>query len=85
MEIAVLSPVKTTLVGVAHDLKPQACVRASGRKRRREPSVSDTEDRPDPRPERDKDDTPDTPPTEPLPVPIQEPPPAPEKEGPYIA
>ena len=38
--------------------------------------------------ERDKapepDKTPDTPPTEPQPVPVQDPPPAPEKQGPFI-
>jgi hypothetical protein len=38
--------------------------------------------------ERDKaperDDIPDTPPTEPQPVPVKDPPPAPEKQGPYI-
>jgi hypothetical protein len=38
--------------------------------------------------ERDKtperDDIPDTPPTEPEPVPVEEPPAAPEKQGPYI-
>ena len=34
-------------------------------------------------PERDK--TPDTPPTEPQPVPMKDPPSAPEQQGPYIA
>ena len=38
--------------------------------------------------ERDKaperDDIPDTPPSEPEPIPVKEPPPAPEQQGPYI-
>jgi hypothetical protein len=48
----------------------------------------DLDDSPAPR-DRDpeeppKPDTPETPPTEPEPVPVQEPPPAPEKQGPYV-
>lgn len=33
----------------------------------------------------ERDETPDTPPTEPQPVPVKDPPPAPEQQGPYIA
>jgi hypothetical protein len=40
------------------------------------------------RPERDRDDDvdeiPETPPTEPEPVPVEEPPDAPDKRGPYV-
>ena len=35
--------------------------------------------------ERDRgDDTPETPPTEPAPMPIEDPPPAPGQDGPYV-
>ena len=43
----------------------------------------------DPDPDRpgddgDPDDTPETPPTEPPPVPVEDPPSAPDKRGPYV-
>jgi hypothetical protein len=48
--------------------------------RRRGELIDDERDK---KPERDE--IPDTPPTEPQPVPVEEPPPAPEKQGPFIA
>jgi len=48
-------------------------------------STKDGDQEPDrPEGDRDDDDAPETPPTEPEPVPVEEPPDAPDKRGPYV-